>query len=457
MSCGRIMRFSFFFWAILSVQLSTSFSDTSNDVSNDGALYLTPYIEKGMIKEAQILAKITPMLPNVKSFSGFLTVNKTTNSNLFFWLFKCHENWEERPLVVWLGGDCVVTKIRGVLRDVGPFSFDRKRVLRHRKYAWTRKYNLLFIDKIVGAGFSFTEFDSGYSATVFDAAIGLHDALTQIYTLFPVLKHKKLIISGESYGTKFALALTHRIVKLKQTSTFNLEKLILLSSFMNPAESVNFGPVLFNLGLIDDRKKQYFTDLNEQFRAFLRSSDYISAQAIFTLLLSELKQSTGLRSYLNFVNDDVGKASNLALEWFITQPEVKKNLHVGSRNTSDGKMASATMMSDYTKSVKPLVEDLLTAEFPVLFVNGQLDVLSAYALDVDWLKSLQLPRVVEYTEAKRCQFRVGDDVAGYFKTAGSFTEVLPRNTGHIITAGNPKWAFELVDKYISNATSFLCI
>jgi vitellogenic carboxypeptidase-like protein len=52
-------------------------------------LYLTPLIEAGKIKEAQIAARVGPLkgAENITSFSGYLTVNKKFNSNLFFWFF----------------------------------------------------------------------------------------------------------------------------------------------------------------------------------------------------------------------------------------------------------------------------------------------------------------------------------------------------------------------------------
>lgn len=56
-------------------------------------LYLTPLIEAGKIKEAQGAARVGPLkgAENITSFSGYLTVNKKFNSNLFFWFFPVEE------------------------------------------------------------------------------------------------------------------------------------------------------------------------------------------------------------------------------------------------------------------------------------------------------------------------------------------------------------------------------
>ena len=54
-------------------------------------LYLTPYIESGNIEEGRRLAEVTGKLDGLgvgeqpESYSGFLTVDKNYDSNMFFW------------------------------------------------------------------------------------------------------------------------------------------------------------------------------------------------------------------------------------------------------------------------------------------------------------------------------------------------------------------------------------
>ena len=52
------------------------------------ALFLTPLIKAGKIKEAQHAAKVELLGQDVKSYSGYLTVGQENcGSNLFFWFF----------------------------------------------------------------------------------------------------------------------------------------------------------------------------------------------------------------------------------------------------------------------------------------------------------------------------------------------------------------------------------
>lgn len=52
-------------------------------------LFLTPLIEAGRLEEAKNLSRVGPLgtTKDVPSHSGFLTVNKAFDSNLFFWFF----------------------------------------------------------------------------------------------------------------------------------------------------------------------------------------------------------------------------------------------------------------------------------------------------------------------------------------------------------------------------------
>ena len=55
-------------------------------------LYLTPYIHSGNIELGRELARVVgPMegidIAKIESYSGFITTNPETESNMFFWFF----------------------------------------------------------------------------------------------------------------------------------------------------------------------------------------------------------------------------------------------------------------------------------------------------------------------------------------------------------------------------------
>lgn len=61
---------------------------TGRPQTTDDPLFLTPLIESGQFELAKALARVGKLKgDNVPSYSGYLTVNRTTGSNLFFWFF----------------------------------------------------------------------------------------------------------------------------------------------------------------------------------------------------------------------------------------------------------------------------------------------------------------------------------------------------------------------------------
>jgi hypothetical protein len=65
--------------------LSSAENSVDGEESESG-LFLTPLIRDGRIEEGQRLALLSNW-KGVDSYSGFLTVNQTSGSNLFFWFF----------------------------------------------------------------------------------------------------------------------------------------------------------------------------------------------------------------------------------------------------------------------------------------------------------------------------------------------------------------------------------
>lgn len=73
---------------LLSDQIQACTTPKGNEVGADERLFLTPLIESGNIEEARNKASVQHKdMFNIKSYSGYLTVNKQYNSNTFFWFF----------------------------------------------------------------------------------------------------------------------------------------------------------------------------------------------------------------------------------------------------------------------------------------------------------------------------------------------------------------------------------
>lgn len=167
-------------------------------------LYLTPYIENNDAATGRRLSRVyypDLVLRGIESYSGFLTVNKEYNSNMFFWYFPARKNPATAPLYQWLQGGPGGSSIYGMFMENGPVFINAKTGrIETRKYNWNENFHMLYMDNPVGCGFSFTNSTAGYLTNQVDIGKYLLEALVQFHQLFPELRRNSFYLTGESYA-----------------------------------------------------------------------------------------------------------------------------------------------------------------------------------------------------------------------------------------------------------------
>lgn len=432
------------------------------------ALYLTPFIEQNRISEAKQLSKVQhPQLDFVNSHTGYLTVNKTYNSNLFFWFIEAHVDWKNAPLVLWLQGGPGASSLFALFTENGPFRFDNAGTIASRKYSWHLCSNLIYIDNPVGTGFSFTDSDDGYARNENDVGLNLQLALSQFYKLFPELKNNEFFITGESYGGKYVPAAGHYVHKMNENAAdnekINLKGFAIGNGLSDPIHQLNYGEYLFQHGFIDLNGLKAFSTYEKLGIRYIKNGEYMKAFDVFDLLIdgdesqysSLFKNLTGLTSYFNYVKDGDDKSDEY-LGSFLQSSSVRKAIHVGNNTFHDlsgENRVEYFLRSDVMASVADWVSELLS-HYRVIIYNGQLDIIVAYPLTANYLQNLKFNGDSEYKTADRHIYKVDDEIAGYVKTAGNLTEILVRNAGHMVPSDQPKWAFDIISRLINHRSFF---
>jgi vitellogenic carboxypeptidase-like protein len=94
---------------------------------DDGPLFITPLLKnKKNVAEIQKMAAINhPDLKDFPGYSGFMTVNESTNANLFFWFFPAAAQAETAPVVLWLQGGPGASSLFGLFTENGPFEGEK--------------------------------------------------------------------------------------------------------------------------------------------------------------------------------------------------------------------------------------------------------------------------------------------------------------------------------------------
>ncbi|KAJ9586809.1 hypothetical protein L9F63_019595 [Diploptera punctata] len=419
----------------------------------DSRLILTPYIESGRIEEARSLSAVSgdPFPSDIPSYSGFLTVNKTYNSNLFFWYFPAENDYETAPLLLWLQGGPGSSSLFGLFTELGPFSVakDNMQLVRN-PYSWHKNHSIIFIDNPVGTGFSFTDDDAGYATNQVQVGDELYTAMSQFLTLFPELRKVPFYITGESYGGKYVPTLGYTIHQRNPTSKFkiNLAGLAVGNGFTDPITLLDYSEFVYQLGLVDTNTFKIMKSMEDCGVEAIQDGKIAEAHPIWNAELNVFSTASHYSNVYNFLYPVVPKTGGDHTE-FVQTTKVRKAIHVGDAEYSDFLYVYSKMKGDMMSSVRPQLEVLLD-NYRVLYYNGQMDIIVAYPLSVRMYNTLEFRAAEEYRKAKRYAWKVDGELAGYMKSAGNFTEVLVRNAGHMVPTDQPKFAFDLINRFTSD-------
>lgn len=413
-------------------------------------LFLTPYIEAGKIQEGQAAAQVRFPFTNITSYSGYITINETFKSNFFFWFFPSEKDPQNAPVFLWLQGGPGSSSLLGIFTEIGPFFIDTQGSLKIRQFYWSQLFSVIYIDNPIGTGFSFTGDEAGYATDQVKIGKDLYCALIQFFKLFPHLQKNDFYLSGESYAGKYIPALGFTIHTQNKISNLkiNLIGLAIASGFSDPENMMGFAEHVYQIGLVDSRTKKIMTKRQDSLINHIVKKDFQKAAEDYFSLLYTLHLEVGdefdAHNYLKLGN----KPYNSWKE-YIESEDFRRSVHVGNRTFYNANKVSNMLENDFMQSVKPWVEVLMD-NYRVMFYSGQLDVIVAYPLSINFLNKLNWSGAELYRAAPRKSWMVEGELAGFAKSARGFTEVLVRNAGHSIPMDQSKWTFDLIKRFVNN-------
>ncbi|XP_042345213.1 probable serine carboxypeptidase CPVL [Plectropomus leopardus] len=435
-----------------------------NGVNPGSPLFLTPYLENGAIDEARKLSLVGD-LPgaNVKSYAGYLTVNKTYNSNLFFWFFPAlMANQDKAPVLLWLQGGPGSTSMFGLFVEHGPYVVNKNMTVSLRDYAWTKKYSVLYIDNPVGTGFSFTDDDQGFAQNQDDVGRDLYSALTQFFQIFPEYQSNEFYATGQSYAGKYVPAVSYYIHKNNPTAKvkINLKGMAIGNGLCDPEVMLGgYGEFMFQTGMIDELQQQYVDQQTELTVKLIQQEKWLEAFQVFDSLLNGdvnpyptfFQNATGCSNYyFNYLAcqhpEDYRYYSH-----YVTLPAVRRAIHVGNLTFHNSVEVEKHLLQDFLKSIKPWL-GVLMDNYRVLMYSGQLDVIVAAPLTERFLPTVNWTGAAEYKTTPRFHWKVqpsDTEVAGYVRQVGEFYQVIIRGGGHVLPYDQPERTFDMIDRFLS--------
>ncbi|XP_068179750.1 probable serine carboxypeptidase CPVL [Antennarius striatus] len=440
-----------------------STSPESLHVEPGSPLFLTPLVEKGAIDEARKLSLVGDFPgPSVKSYAGYLTVNKQYNSNLFFWFFPAQmEGQEKAPLLLWLQGGPGSSCMFGIFVEHGPYVVFKNRTVGLREYTLTSRYSVVYIDNPVGTGFSFADDDRGFAQNQHDVGRDLYSALTQFFQIFPEYQSNDFYAAGESYGGKYVPAISYYIHQNNPTAKvkINLKGIMIGDGICDPETMLGgYGEFMYQTGLISELQKQYVNQLTDLGLQLIKQQKWMEALLTFDGLLkaailpypSFFQNATGCTNIYNYMKCQTPEDQNYFND-FVTLPVVRRAIHVGDLTFNAGLKVEQHFFQDALKSIKPWM-GLLMDHYRVLIYNGQLDVVIAVPLTEKFLSTVKWTGEEDYKKAPRYYWKIhpsDTEVAGYIRQVGEFYQVIIRGGGHLLFYDQPARTFDMIDRFLS--------
>ncbi|XP_063373245.1 vitellogenic carboxypeptidase-like [Cydia amplana] len=388
----------------------------------------------------------SPTWIGVDSYAGFIPVKKEYDSRLFFWYFPTRNAGDDTPWIIWLHGGPGVSSLVAIFEINGPFTISGDKV-HLRNSSWTNDYSVLYIDNPVGAGFSYTCNDKGYTSSEDEVGEQLLEFLRQFLAIFPELRQRPLFVAGESYAGKYVPTLAAALHRSRREPAHqvNLKGVMIGNGLIDPRSMMHYTDLCLVLGLLDDQQGTVLRKLETDAVKLLDAGRMVDASNKFNETIEYIKRHSGV-SFLNFNKDGAAVYTFLDL---LNKPDVRQSLHVGNATFNvNNQLVYERMLPDFMNTTKPFVEELLE-HYGVLCYSGQFDVILPYWGSKHTYASLQWSGRSEYDEAPRTQMK--DDtgrVVGYRKSGGRFTEALIRGAGHMAPKDKPLVVKAMIDDFI---------
>ncbi|XP_014368489.2 venom serine carboxypeptidase-like [Papilio machaon] len=438
----------------ITVKLKTKVNNTkeaNNETEHLEPLILTPFIEQGRIDEAKNASLVNPeMFLGFTSYSGYLTVNKTYNSNMFFWFFPIVDKpIGESPWIIWLQGGPGASSMTGLFEEIGPLKMGAKLQLERNPYTWLQNHSLVFFDNPVGTGFSFTDDKRGYVRDMPTYSRQLYTAFHQFVQMFPELKEAPLYIAGESYAGKYVPALgleIHNRIHLPEHRV-NLKGLMIGNAYVDPAVIPRTVRPFYNFGLIEQEQVEMLRPLSNAVAEQVAAKNGALAKNKWINLISLLLMLSHQSHAYNFLHNDLGVGRYVK---FLNQTDIQKAIHVRRTNFNFVNMTvNFHLASDFLSSSKPHFETLLE-HYRVLAYCGQLDLMMPCVTTSENYRTWKWNEKEKFLNATRLPYLYLHKRAGYHKTGGGLTEVVFMGAGHMVPMDVPAPARDLITRWTHN-------
>ncbi|EEC13659.1 serine carboxypeptidase, putative, partial [Ixodes scapularis] len=415
-------------------------------------LYLTPLIEKNQLDKARALSRVGTLglVRDVPSYSGFLTVNPSLGSNIFFWFFPAMDRTRYTGHLYWVNlGTCRIIPF-----CVGISSHrEYKLSISSQKRSLKRKDTAIEHEKI---GYK----NSGalrnprplyknllYFCFIFYKQLGF-------FFCFPPQNTRNEGWFALRHSCKYVPTIGHAIDTAVQPRVkINLKGIAIGNADIDPLTMMGYADYIYEIGLVDRNQAAVLRERTDAAINLIKQGRYLEANDVVAPIFdgspSIYNNLTGFTNYFNYLLTKEPEDQRYYIS-FIQTTRVRKAIHVGSLPFYDfNPTVYDNFNGDKMVSAKPWFTSLLE-KYKVLLYSGQLDIILAYPYTESFLASVNWTGASALAAVSRQIWRTpgGTDIYGYVRQVANFTEVLVRNGGHILPYDQPEAAYDMITRFI---------
>ncbi|KAL9254946.1 Serine carboxypeptidase-like 50-like protein [Drosera capensis] len=394
------------------------------------------------------------------SSSGYLTVNQTSGSSIFYTYYEAQRlisSLHKTPLVIWLQGGPGCSSMIGNFYELGPWRIvpcQGTVKLEQNPGSWNRLFGLLFLDNPIGSGFSIAASSDEIPRDQYQVAKHLFAAIRAFIRINPGFGSRSVYITGESYAGKYVPAIGYYILnknpELDYDERVNLAGLAIGDGLTDPRTQVmTYADQGYYLGLINEKQR---TQLELAQREAVRLVDrglWVEATNARNHVLHMLQNMTGLatlydlRRKIPYQDDLVGELLNNA--------GVKAVLGASPSIVWDScnDVVGDALHADVMKSVRFMVDDiLLKSATKLLLYQGQCDLRDSVVSVEAWMKKLMWDGIDEFLDAERKVWKVNGELAGYVQKSRGLSHVVVLDAGHLVPTDQAVHSQAMIEDWI---------
>ncbi|EAR85734.1 serine carboxypeptidase family protein (macronuclear) [Tetrahymena thermophila SB210] len=412
--------------------------------------------------------------PNNNLYTGYLDVGFNDNITglgfLFYTKFNATtpEEIAAAPTLIWLNGGPGSSSMEGAFFENGPYrvlNISNQMVVEQNENAWTKNYNVLFIDQPIGVGFSRSAKDEYLPVNETQVAEQFYKGLLNFYTsgcYSDSIYHKSpLFITGESYCGKYIPNIATEILKQNnQTDVTGNVKI--------PLKGISIGDPL-----LDPQHQLYFLGQYGIENNLISYSTYFQVNNILT----RMKQHFDLNMYEEAA-DDYDEAMETFMSKAFTELENPYNYNIGPYpdqyvkhfcqtyiqnfgfdkdhvyDSTSAKISNSLKHDVFVPNGIPALVNVLEQNLPVIIYNGNYDIqvntpgISYAVNNFEWYGK-QVFSALPMQDLHMPDEQGNQEVIGSIKVYDKFIYALINAAGHLAPYDQPERVGYIIDNFVN--------